>query len=137
MWGKYWMTYIQERADERGVDVYVTDMFDDIWKAELSENFMGVVDHPELYSFFDISQVNSRNFNEEHWSQLQWLIEKAGVYPRPVNHTKIYGSGNTSWGSGSPEDGVERFWRNLIGGSAAVRFHRPTVRSDAGSADPA
>ena len=22
-------------------------------------------------------------------------------------------------------DGVERFWRNLIAGSAAVRFHRP------------
>jgi hypothetical protein len=24
------------------------------------------------------------------------------------------------------EDGVERFWRDLLAGSAAVRFHRPT-----------
>ena len=45
---------------------------------------------------------------------------------RPLNHTKIYSDGQTSFGSGTPVDGVERFWRNLIAGSAAVRFHRPT-----------
>ena len=27
-------------------------------------------------------------------------------------------------GTGGFEDGVERFWRNLLGGSASVRFHR-------------
>jgi hypothetical protein len=42
-----------------------------------------------------------------------------------VNHVKIYSDGETSWGSGSPVDGVERFWRNLLGGAAACRFHRP------------
>ncbi|MGI9456532.1 MAG: hypothetical protein ACR2NU_08215, partial [Aeoliella sp.] len=34
-------------------------------------------------------------------------------------------SGYKSFGTGGPEDGVERFWRNILGGSAGVRFHRP------------
>ena len=42
-----------------------------------------------------------------------------------TNHTKIYGSGYYSFGTGGPEDGVERFWRNILGGSASARFHRP------------
>ena len=32
---------------------------------------------------------------------------------------------NSTWGSGSNEDGIERFVRNVIGGCAAVRHHRP------------
>jgi hypothetical protein len=29
------------------------------------------------------------------------------------------------WGSGGNEHGVHRFWRDLIGGCASARFHRP------------
>ncbi|MHC4756727.1 MAG: putative collagen-binding domain-containing protein, partial [Planctomycetota bacterium] len=72
-----------------------------------------------------ISQVNSRTFNEAHWNNLMWIMNQAKKHPRPLNHTKIYSAGNTSWGSGTPKDGVERFWRNLIAGSASCRFHRP------------
>ena len=43
-----------------------------------------------------------------------------------MNNTKIYSDGQTSFGSGTPVDGVERFWRNLIAGCASCRFHRPT-----------
>ncbi len=33
--------------------------------------------------------------------------------------------GQKSFGTGTPVDGVERFWRNILGGSASARFHRP------------
>jgi len=56
---------------------------------------------------------------------LQWLLRQVNTHPRPSNHTKIYGSGYYSFGTGGPEDGVERFWRNILGGSASARFHRP------------
>lgn len=126
-WGQYWMQFIREKAAEKGVEVYVTDMFNDFWKAEESSNVRLVFDNPDIYSFIDISQVNSRNFDQTHWDRMQWLLMQAKEHPRPCNHTKIYGSGNTSWGSGTPQDGVERFWRNIIGGSASARFHRPTT----------
>jgi len=44
-----------------------------------------------------------------------------------MNHTKIYSDGNYRFGTGTPVDGVERFWRNLIAGSASCRFHRPNA----------
>ena len=44
-----------------------------------------------------------------------------------MNHTKIYSDGQTDFGSGTPQDGIERFWRNLLCGSASARFHRPTA----------
>ena len=123
-WGRYWMALIQTRAAEEGVEVYTTDMFDDGWKPETSEKLRQAFDDPGAYPFIDISQVNSRNFNEDHWRRLQWVLDEVDRHPRPVNNTKIYGSGNSSWGSGAPEDGVERFWRNVLGGCASARFHR-------------
>ncbi len=53
------------------------------------------------------------------------LLQQVNQHPRPSNHTKIYGSGYRTFGTGGPEDGVERFWRNILGGSASARFHRP------------
>ncbi|MFH1266780.1 MAG: hypothetical protein ABIK89_13715, partial [Planctomycetota bacterium] len=123
-WGQYWMEFIRAKAKEAGVEVYATDMFDDGFVPESSEKVRLSIDRPDIYSFIDISQVNSRNFNEDHWNRLRWVVDQVKRNPRPVNHTKIYGSGHTSFGSGSPEDGVERFWRNILGGSASARFHR-------------
>jgi hypothetical protein len=54
-------------------------------------------------------------------------MERAEEHLRPVNHTKIYSDGETDFGSGTPQDGIERFWRNLLCGSASSRFHRPTA----------
>jgi hypothetical protein len=62
---------------------------------------------------------------------LTWLIQQIHLgKPRPVNHTKIYGGGYQPMGTGGFEDGVERFWRNLLAGSASSRFHRPTSGMD-------
>ncbi len=123
-WGQYWMSFITQQARAAGVDVFVTDMFDDGWMPERSEKVRLALDHPELYDFIDISQVNSRNFGEDHWNRLRWVVRETAAHPRPVNHTKIYSAGETGFGSGTPQDGIERFWRNLLGGSASSRFHR-------------
>jgi hypothetical protein len=124
-WGQYWMRFIRQAAKRAAVEVQVTDMFDDAWKAAKSAKLRQAIDRPDLYPFLDISQVNSRNFNEDHWRQLQWIVAQVAKRPRPLNHTKIYSAGQTKWGSGTPADGIERFWRNLLAGCASVRFHRP------------
>ncbi|MHC4226533.1 MAG: DUF6298 domain-containing protein [Planctomycetota bacterium] len=125
-WGRYWMKFIRDKAAEKGVEVYVTDMFDDGWKPHTSAKIKQAFESPEVYPFIDISQVNSRNFHEDHWQALMWFMEQRKKHPRPLNHTKIYSDGQTTWGSGTPRDGIERFWRNLTAGSASCRFHRPT-----------
>jgi hypothetical protein len=124
-WGQYWIQFIKTRAAEEGVTVCTTDMFDDAYMAEKAEHTSLIFNDAEHYMFADISQVNSRNFDETHWERLQWLLRHVNTHPRPSNHTKIYGSGYYSFGTGGPEDGVERFWRNILGGSASARFHRP------------
>jgi len=123
-WGRYWMRFIKERAKAKGVEIYVTDMFDDGWKPQSSAKIRQAFDDPKSYSFMDISQVNSRTFNEGHWVNVKWLSDQARKHPRPLNHTKIYSDGQLNFGTGTPKDGVERFWRNLIAGAASCRFHR-------------
>ena len=124
-WGQYWMTFIRERAAEHNVDVLGTDMFDDVWKPQQSRKLRLALDQPGIYPFIDVSQVNSRSFNEDHWNSILWIAQQREAHPRPLNHTKIYSDGQYNFGTGTPVDGVERFWRNLIAGSASQRFHRP------------
>jgi len=124
-WGQYWIGFIKGKAAEKGVTVCTTDMFDDAFMAEKAKHTPLIFKDAENYMFADISQVNSRNYDQTHWDRLQWLLRQINTHPRPSNHTKIYGSGYYSFGTGGPEDGVERFWRNILGGSASARFHRP------------
>lgn len=124
-WGKYWIKFIKAKATEKNVTVCTTDMFDDGWDPENSKQTPIIFQDADNYMFADISQLNSRNYDQTHWDRLQWVLEKVNTHPRPSNHTKIYGSGFKSFGTGAPEDGIERFWRNIIGGSASSRFHRP------------
>ena len=123
-WGRYWMRFINEGAKAKGVEIYVTDMFDDGWKPQSSAKIRQAFDDPKAYTFMDISQVNSRTFNEGHWVNIKWLSDQAAKHPRPLNNTKIYSDGELGFGTGTPKDGVERFWRNLIAGAASCRFHR-------------
>jgi len=126
-WGQYWIEFIKTEAAEKGLIVYTTDMFDDTFRGEKATHTPVIFKDSEHYMFADISQVNSRVFGDDHWNMLLWLIRQVnGGKPRPCNHTKIYGGGYTTFGSGGLEDGVERFWRNILGGSASSRFHRPT-----------
>uniref|UniRef100_UPI0035943FA3 hypothetical protein n=1 Tax=Aquiflexum sp. TaxID=1872584 RepID=UPI0035943FA3 len=125
-WGNHWITYIREKAEEQGKTVFLTDMYDDFHKPSSCQRCHDLIAHPGFYTFMDISQINSRNFGQAHWDTLQYILGLRDQYPlRPANHTKVYGGMNSQWGSGSNDDGVERFCRNVIGGAAAVRHHRP------------
>jgi hypothetical protein len=119
LWGAYWADTIKAKAEEVGARVETTEMWD---KWDLShEQHKATFDHPERYSFCDISQ-NNHLCGEEHWDNAQKI--RAGLSPiRPLNTVKIYGSDEGHFGT--TRDGLERFWRNIFGGLASARFHRP------------
>ncbi|MGH2354404.1 MAG: hypothetical protein ACRDJN_22585, partial [Chloroflexota bacterium] len=121
-WGRYWAEYVRRRAREAGVGVELTEMWDD--HDLLGEQHGHTLDHPDLYTFVDVSQ-NNHQVGFEHWSKAQALrqrIVESGRL-RPINSVKIYGANTGRFGTS--RDGQERFWRNVFGGLATSRFHRP------------
>lgn len=119
-WGAYWSNHVKQRAAQAGVQVYTTEMWD-AWNLK-DEQHRRTLDHPELYAFVDISQ-NNQNEDQEHWDNLQWVRRYTEDRPRPLNHVKAYGRDDGRFGT--TIDGIERFWRSLMGGGASIRFHRP------------
>jgi hypothetical protein len=119
-WGKYWASHIRQRAREAGVEVATTEMWD---PHDLQHPMhRGTFDHPELYTFVEVSQNNHQK-GQRHWDNLQWARAYISHRPRPMNSVKIYGADTGRYGT--DRDGMERFWRNVFGGVAAARFHRP------------
>jgi hypothetical protein len=118
-WARYWAEYIRKRAGEASVNVEVTEM----WNAhDLTDPVhRRTFDYPQLYSFVDVSQNNLRD-GQIHWDNMQIAREIVANPPRPVNNNKIYGG--SALGGGIPE-GLNKFWRNILGGIASSRFHRP------------
>lgn len=121
-WPWYWARYVRRRAEERGVRVELTEMWDahDILQPEHRATF----DHPEVFTFVDISQ-NNHSPAATHWENPQVLRDRFLAEGRrwPMNSVKIYGANSGSYGS--TRDAQERFWRNIFGGLASSRFHRP------------
>ena len=122
-WGRFWAQYIRKKAAEHGKTVHVTEMWDpwDLDHISHRETF----DHPETYSFVEISQNNHQR-GENQWNNGLRQIEKlrkAGNL-RPVTNVKTYGSDRGTHGGGT-QNGIESFIRSTLFGSAAVRFHRP------------
>lgn len=120
LWGAYWATFLRRAAAEKGVSIEVTEMWD-AWDIEADEH-RATFDHPKMYSFVDISQNNHQS-GERHWEKIQAIRAYLAFQPRPVNSVKVYGGDRHG---GGLEEGTRKFWRNLFGGLAAVRFHRPT-----------
>ncbi len=120
-WGRFWAGYLHRRAKEAGKRICVTEMWDD-WNLRGPQH-RRTLDHPELYQFVDVSQNNHQK-NQRHWDNFQWVRRYLKGRPRPINSVKIYGADRNKFGH-SNQDGIERFWRHLLGGAAAVRFHRP------------
>jgi hypothetical protein len=122
-WGKFWSEYIQKKAAERGKVVHVTEMWDpwDLDHISHRESF----DHPETYSFVEISQ-NNHQLGQNQWDnglrQIDKLRKTGNL--RPVNNIKTYGSDQGQFGGGT-QNGIQSFIRSTLFGSAAVRFHRP------------
>lgn len=119
-WGAYWARYIKEKAQQAGVTVQTTEMWD-AWDLK-DEEHRRTLDRPALYDFADISQ-NNHNAGQEHWAGLQWVRQYTADELRPLNNVKIYGAATGDYGT--TRDALERFWRNIVGGSASARFHRP------------
>ncbi|MFV2070501.1 MAG: hypothetical protein ACC645_26335 [Pirellulales bacterium] len=119
-WGAYWSRTIRDRAAKAGVEVQTTEMWDD-WNLDAPRH-RATFDHPELYAFVDISQNNHQK-GQAHWENAQRQRARIVDRPRPLNNVKIYGADGGRFGN--TRDGLERFWRNVIGGAASSRFHRP------------
>jgi hypothetical protein len=119
-WATYWAEYIHRRAREAGKRVCVTEMWDD-WDLE-GPHHRRTLDHPERYDFIDVSQNNHQK-GQRHWDNFEWVRRHIARKPRPINTVKTYGADGGRFGT--TRDGVERFWRHVIGGAASARFHRP------------
>jgi hypothetical protein len=129
-WGAYWSQRIKQAAREAGVTVCVTEMWDD-WDLT-AEHHRRTLDHPELYDFADVSQNNQKK-GQVHWDNFQTVRRHIAKHPRPLNTVKTYGADNGKYGNN--RDGLERWWRHVIGGAASARFHRPD--SGLGLSEPA
>jgi len=119
-WGWYWSEFIKKRAADEGVPVHTTEMWDKWDLAHRQHN--GTFDHPEIFSFVDISQNNHQK-GQAHWDNAQKQRKRIANRLRPLNNVKIYGADTGRFGN--TQDGLERFWRNIFGGLASARFHRP------------
>ena len=119
-WGAYWSDFIRKKAAEQGKTVETTEMWDPWDLAHPMHN--ATFDHPETYSFVDISQNNHQR-GQTHYDNALAQRRRLAERPRPMNNVKIYGADGGRFGN--TRDGIERFWRGIFAGCAAVRFHRP------------
>jgi len=93
----------------------------DNWSLK-SEEHQRTLDHPERYDFADVSQNNQKK-GQVHWDNFQWVRGYTSGKPRPLNTVKTYGADGGRFGN--TQDGLERWWRHIVGGAASARFHRP------------
>ena len=119
-WSEHWAMFIRRHAEQAGKPVYLTEMRDP-WDI-MDRKHDGTFDHPQLYGFVDISQ-NNHNKGQKHYDLPQRRRQQIADNPRPLNNVKVYGADTGRFGNS--RDGIERFWRNIFGGLAATRFHRP------------
>lgn len=118
-WSDYWAYHVLKRAKEKGVLVYVTEMWD-AWKLS-DPSHDATFERADLYAYVDISQNNHQN-GQSHWDNAQRVrAEELGEEPRPMNSVKIYSG--TKYGGGF-EEGARKLWRNVFGGFASSRYHR-------------
>ncbi|UCH36277.1 MAG: hypothetical protein JSV65_07960 [Armatimonadota bacterium] len=119
-WGMYWAKHIRDAAAKSGRKVHTTEMWDP-WDLRDAKH-RATRDHPDIYSFVEISQNNHQR-GQTHCNRALWVRRSIADAPRPLNNVKIYGADTGRFGNS--RDGVERFWRNIFAGAASARFHRP------------
>lgn len=123
-WGDYWADYVREKADEKGLDVQITDMRrnEDI----RSDDHGYIFNNPNRYDFVDISQNNAwSGLGRAHYENILWVREHLSEHPRPINNNKNYGAARHG-----EEESVARMGRILFAGAASARFHRPHPYED-------
>jgi hypothetical protein len=121
-WGWYWSKYVKDKAAAAHRKVETTEMY---WEIDLKKPQQRVsLDRPDAFSFFEASQ-NSAKMGQQNWDNLQFAHHYLADELRPINHVKIYGADTNTWKGSTDRHATECFWRNIIGGSASSRFHRP------------
>ena len=129
-WDNYWATYITNAATEYGRTIHVTSM-----KFAPDTSVRQAMSNRDIYTFTDVSQNNQDALGpvgKKHWDNLVFwrkMIAMQDEGPMPINNEKVYGNGvGTNTAAGTEKEAVERFWRNVFGGAASTRFHRPAHR---------
>jgi len=120
-WGRYWARYIRAQAGASGTKVFLTDMRRN--HDFSSSEQVDLLHDRKHYDFFEISQNNAKN-GEQHYDQILSIRNRVVEEPIPLNNVKIYGGEIGRWTT-SVQEGTQRFWRNIFGGCASARFHRP------------
>ncbi len=115
-WSDFWARYVRNKAAEAGKEVETAEM-------RRSGNITTpdhrhMINNPDLYTFLDISQNNTQR-GQTHWNRIQEVRALVAEQPRPLNNNKIYTF------DPDPNVALERWWRNILGGCASARFHRP------------
>ncbi|WP_158857114.1 hypothetical protein [Lunatibacter salilacus] len=126
-WEDYWAAFVQDLAQKNGKTIYITSM-----NIVASTGVRHVMNRRNLYSFVEISQNNQESRGargKAHWENVvKWrrILELQEEGAMPMNNEKIYGSReNTNYSFGTGTEAEDRFWKNVFGGAASVRFHRP------------
>jgi hypothetical protein len=123
-WGAYWAKYIRSAAAKVGKKVQTTEMWDSHDLANPQHN--ATIDHPELYTYIEVAQNNHQQ-GQAHYDKLLGVRRRIASSPRPMTNIKIYGVDGGP--SGTTQEAVERFWRNIFGGAASARFHEKHLGS--------
>ena len=119
-WGIYWAEFIKKKAKDRGVTVYVTQMYD-------SCRLEPVMSRPDVYDFVEGSKIigpRQRDWafkGEGQWTKILEVQAAMKDQPRPINVDKIICVIDEELDYYSQR----KFWRGLFVGLAAIRFHRP------------
>ena len=122
-WSDYWALFLHVSAEAAGGQVEVSDMREEDRPATSPAPHQYQIERPRLYTFLDISKNSRDETGEDHWKGLQHIRTRLRRRPRPMNSAKIVSR------MGSLRETTERWWRNIIGGAAGERFHRPTINS--------
>ncbi len=110
-WNLFWANYIRKKVKDKTVE---------IGDSEISFESVDTDKQSDSYTYFDFSG-NSLEVNESHWTNLCFMKNILYNNPVPLNNVSVAGGQLGDWTSG-PAHAVERFWRNLVGGAAALRF---------------
>ncbi|MGK0189737.1 MAG: hypothetical protein ACI9R3_005554 [Verrucomicrobiales bacterium] len=82
-WGQHWIEFIQSRAQQKGLTVCTTDMFDDAAEGKDAKDTTVIFSDSKHYQFADISQVNGGVYDDVHWKRLGELLQLMNKHPRP------------------------------------------------------
>ncbi len=126
-WETFWAKYVREKAQQASKKVFLTSMH-----LVPSNGVRYVMSNRDLYDFAEISQ-NSQDSKgargRAHYENVvRWrgYIDLSPEGPMPMNNEKIYGSADgRNYSAGHGKEAEDRFWKNVFGGAASVRFHRP------------